>query len=211
MLINTYFPDDRRVISIEVHNLSFWLYIGTPCWIFAVMTKALETLVDACFIEIIEVRGNIDSATRVYRQLCRQVFSTSHAFKYWFVVHWFAFGVSFAVDVAMGVAMVHSNLYVNWTFISTWLFLVLHTFLYPSLCAASLTNKCADLLEHLNALEADEWDDGHPLQCRSNMNDFLVFANQLQCGFRVGRINFDDGLAWLSIFFGIFGLTTKVL
>ena len=212
-----YIPKDHSVLWIKIENLVLWLYIGTPCWIFAVLTQALESLTVACFHEIKELRdANIDDVILIYTQLCSHVFSTVRALKYWFVAHWFSFGMTFAVEVAIGFKAVdmfdkRNSQIVLWVFSTTALLTVLYSFLYPSLCAASITSKCGNMLERLNAMNASDWSPDHPLRKRHNMNEFLAFANQVQCGFRIGRLTFNNTLAWFSAFLSIVGLFLKVL
>jgi hypothetical protein len=124
--------------------------------------------------------------------------------------------MAFVVDVAVGFKSVglfskKQNEFQFWIFQIAFLAFALYPFLYPSLCAASLTGKCSNMLEQLNFISSTGWRQDHPLRHRREMNDFLTFANQAHCGFRVGRLTFSNGLAWLSTFFGVFGLVIKLL
>ncbi|KAK3719892.1 hypothetical protein QZH41_002849, partial [Actinostola sp. cb2023] len=175
--VTKYFPHNTLNISTEVENVVFWVYLGTPCWIFAVITKALESLVDACFYELKEARGDIDAAIKIYSELCRQIFSTSRTFKYWFVIHWFGFGVTFAVDAAMGVMMVsESNPYVSWIFISTWLFIIIHTFLYPTEAqpAKRDKNKMVDNGTQTHTIDVDMDDEANASTIDLESEPFVV-------------------------------------
>lgn len=209
------YPFDHAVIWIRVETFTFWLYIGAPCWIFAVETYALESLIDACYDEIEQLEnGTLDDVVTIYRQLCKYVFNTVGALRFWFVIHWMTFGVALVVDVAIRLKAVEGHFsqkesqVVFWIFSLTFIGVVLHPFLYSSTRAASLTSTCSDMLERLNF---GELPDKHPLGNRRDMNDFLTFAIQIRCGFRIGRLTFDNGLAWLSAFFGIFGLVLKLM
>ncbi|XP_031548565.1 uncharacterized protein LOC116286240 isoform X2 [Actinia tenebrosa] len=212
-----YIPKDHFVIWLKIENLVVWFYVGAPLWIFAVMISALESLITACIHEIKELReGDINEVISIYQELCNHIFSTVRGLKFWFVIHWFAFGMAFIVDVALGFKSVDSlpnqqNEFQFWVFHIAFLAFALYPFLYPSICAASLTSKCGNMLEQLNFISSTAWRPGHPLKIRSNMNEFLIFANQTHCGFRIGRLTFNNGLAWISICFGIFGMVFKLL
>lgn len=213
-----YIPHDHAVIWTRVGNWSMWLYIGTPCFIFAVITYAMESLIDTCFEEIKEIAsGTLEDVIAMYRQLCQSVFNTVNALRYWFVFHWISFGMCLIFDMAIGLEAVEQKLeqrenpVLFWIFSLAFLGVVFHPFLYPSIRAASLTSSSADMLERLNFVEQRDWRDDHPLRGRRDMNDFLIFANQIRCGFRIGRLTFDNGLAWLSAFFAIFSFTIKLM
>ena len=208
-----YFQNDNRIIYIEIESVMFWLYIGTPCCIFAVMTNALESLVDASFHEIKDVHDDVNDVIKIYNQLCKHVFSTASAFRYWFVVHWFTFGAVFAIDTAIGFNLFFTQKrhYIFWIYGIATYFYSFYTFLYPCVCAARLTSKCCELLERLGILEQDDWPESHPFHNRRNVNDFLIFANQVQCGFKIGRLTFGSVLAWLSLTAQLIALIVKLL
>lgn len=213
-----YIKHDHAVIWTRVGNWAMWLYIGIPCWIFAVITYALESLIDTCYDEIDDMaNGTLEDVIAMYRQLCQYIFDTVKALRYWFVLHWISFGTCLIFDVAIGFKAVEHNLeqrentVLFWVFSLAFVGVVLQPFLYPSTRAASLTSSSADMLDRLNFVEQRDWRDDHPLRRRRDMNDFLIFANQIKCGFRIGRLTFNNGLAWLSAFFAIFSLAIKLM
>lgn len=205
----------HEVVPMIIDRSTMWFYTGTPCWIFAVIIYALESLIKTCYKEIEQLdNGTVEDVIAIYRQLCKNTFNTVSALRFWFVIHWINFAALSVIDVAVGFKAVEiqfvkrKNGVLFWVFTTAFASFVLHPFLYPSLRAASLTSTNEDMLERLNFMK---WCDEHPLKRRRDMNEFLLFAKQARCGFRIGRLTFNNGLAWLSVFLGIFGLAIKLM
>ena len=185
----------------------------TSSWLFALLTNAMKDCVSRCHAEIRNAAYySTDDIIRIHKRLCKQLSSTSEAFKIWFVVHWFG--------LAIVVVFYVSEIVPLFKYAPDWVIfyesvldclIFLYVFVYPSYCASSVTVRCNKMLKDLNMTTDDEWQTGHPLCNRSQLALFLQYARFTNCGFQVGDLIFGSSFAWLSTLIAICGLGIKFL
>ena len=189
-----------------------WVTV-TISWLFALITNAMKDCVSRCHAEIRNAAyASTDDIIRIHKRLCKQLSSTSEAFKIWFVVHWFG--------LAIVVVFYVSEIVPLFKYAPDWVIfyesvldclIFLYVFVYPSYCASSVTVRCNKMLKDLNMTTDDEWQTGHPLCNRSQLALFLQYARFTNCGFQVGDLTFGSSFAWLSTLIAICGLGVKFL
>ena len=189
-----------------------WVTV-TSTWLFALITNAMKDCVSRCHAEIRNAAYcSTDDIIRTHKRLCKELSSTSEAFKIWFVVHWFL--------LAIVVVFYVSEIVPLFKYAPDWLIfyesvldclIFLYAFVYPSYCASSVTVRCNKMLKDLNMTTDDEWQTGHPLCNRSQLSLFLQYARFTNCGFQVGDLTFGSSFAWLSTLIAICSLGIKFL
>ena len=199
-------------VTISLLIITQWATV-TISWLFALITNAMKDCVSRCHAEIRNAAYvSTDDIIRIHKRLCKQLSSTSEAFKIWFVVHWFGLAIVVVFYVSEIVPLFKNG--------SDWLLfyrslleclIFLYIFVYPSYCASSVTVRCNKMLKDLNMTTDDEWQTGHPLCNRSQLALFLQYAQFTNCGFQVGDLIFGSSFAWLSTLIAICGLGVKFL
>ena len=189
-----------------------WVTV-TISWLFALITNAMKDCVSRCHAEIRNAAYvSTDDIIRIHKRLCKQLSSTSEAFKIWFLVHWFGLAIVavFYVSEIVSLFKYAPDWVIFYESVLDCL-IFLYVFVYPSYCASSVTVRCNKMLKDLNMTTDDEWQTGHPLCNRSQLALFLQYARFTNCGFQVGDLTFGSSFAWLSTLIAICGLGVKFL
>ena len=211
-------------VGVSLTIIPVWVTL-TISWLFALITNAMKDRVSWCYENIREgtdcsITDDIirihkcfttDDIIRIHKRLCKELSSTSEAFKIWFVVHWFLLAILVVIFVAEMVSLFKyaSHWFLAYEFV-LWTIISLYVFVYPNYCASSVTARCNKMLKDLNMTTDDEWHTGHPLCNRSQLTLFLQYAQFTNCGYRVGDLTFGSSLAWFSTLIAISGLAVKL-
>lgn len=187
----------------------------TCCYVFAAVSCALGSLVDACFKEICNMgEGTLNDVTAAHQKLCRKLSTASQSFKTWFLVHWLMFGANclavFAFD-SMHFSLLSRHFSgAPSVFMAVAFVLSFSIFLVPCVYASRMTWKCNDLLSKVNSMRSGDWNEGHPFRDRAMVNEFIFYAERSKCGFRIGNVTFGSSGTWISVCLGLLGLGTRL-
>lgn len=209
----TYTGPNVNYVSISLTIIPRWAIL-TSCWIFSLITNAMEDCVTSCHAEIrTATNSSLDDVIRIHKRLCKQISCTSDSLKLWFVIHWFMLAITAVVYVAGMVDFFQKNAKEWYDLYQVALVSVvyLYAFVYPSYCAASVTARCNQMLKELNMTSDDDWDTGHPFHSRAKLALFIQYALYTDCGFRAGGVTFGSNFAWFSTLVAMCGLGVKVL
>ena len=211
-------------VGVSLTIIPVWVTL-TISWLFALITNAMKHRVLCCqkniregtdcsiTDDIISIHkcSTTDDIIRRHKRLCKELSSTSEAFKIWFAVHWFLLAILVVIFVTEMVSLFKyaSDWFLSYEFV-LWTIISLYVFVYPNYCASCVTARCNKMLKDLNMITDDEWQIRHPLCNRSQLTFFLQYAQFTNCGYHVGDITFGSSLAWFSTLIAISGLAVKL-
>ena len=185
------------------------------CYVFAVVSCALVSLVDACFEEIRNMgERTLNYVTAAHQKLCRKLSTASQSFKTWFIVHWLMFGAN-CLAVFVFDSM-HFSLFSRHfsgaptVFMAVAFVLNFSIFLVPCVYASRVTWKCNDLLSKVNSMSSGNWNEWHPFRDRTVVNEFIFYAERSKCGFGIGSVAFGSSGTWISLCLGLLGLGARL-
>ena len=186
---------------------------GTGCWLFAMMSAALETYAENCFSRILQLQGGtIDDVIDIHERLCKHVFETVSGLKIWFIVHWFSYWIAciiYILNIDLRIDMKTDNMsYDVYRYVAL-LLIVLYSFICPCFYASRVTSACRNIISRLNKTRTRDWSPDHPFYCRATLDSFIFYAERRECGFKIGQITFNSRLAWISFFLGFCGFIVK--
>jgi len=198
------------LFASALYHIPLWASLLT-CWIFGTLTSSLETLTSRC-IDDITTSEHLDDIIKLHQKLCKIIFRTSDALKFWFMIHWALYTVLCVVWVANCVFYFSFLSQSLSTFFSGVMYLCIYVyvFIYPCYCAASLTAKCQQMLADFNMKYEEEWHAKHPFRQRSQLHLFLKYANYANCGYKVGSLTFGSMSVFFSTLLAIIGAGLRV-
>ena len=91
--------------------------------------------------------GNLDDIIKIHEDLCTVVINTVWSHSFWFIIHWFTYGLGVVLTVIYVCDEFHlRNEYntpvTNLAYIVLLLICHLYIFLFPCICAARITSAC---------------------------------------------------------------------
>ncbi|XP_020604791.1 uncharacterized protein LOC110043657 [Orbicella faveolata] len=205
-----------RKLSTASQSFKTWLIVPfICCYVFAVVSCALVSLVDACFEEIRNMgERTLNYVTAAHQKLCRKLSTASQSFKTWFIVHWLMFGAN-CLAVFVFDSM-HFSLFSRHfsgaptVFMAVAFVLNFSIFLVPCVYASRVTWKCNDLLSKVNSMSSGNWNEWHPFRDRTVVNEFIFYAERSKCGFGIGSVAFGSSGTWISLCLGLLGLGARL-
>ena len=155
---------------------------GTGCWLFAMMSAALETYAENCFIQISQLQsGTIDDVIDIHERLCKHVFETVSGLKFWFVAHWFSYWIAciiyiLNIELRINTKIDSYSQYNMFRYVML-LLIVLYSFICPCVYASRVTSACRNIISRLNKTRTRDWSPDHPFYCRATLDSFIFMLN----------------------------------